>query len=137
MRNPIVAVDFDGVIAEYHGWRGVGVYGSPVPGAVKALQELAKAGWDIVIWTCRAEDDLIADYLEDFNIPYTAINQRVENFTVGSPKIYADAYVDDKGIYFDMEDPIDSWKRALTRLKEIEEKELEEEDDMEDLQGQI
>lgn len=126
MRNPIVAVDFDGVIAEFHDWRGVGVYGPPVAGAIKALQELASAGWDIVIWTCRSEDDLIADYLNDWSIPFTAINQRVENFTAGSPKIYADAYIDDRGISFDMEDPFYSWAKALARLKEIERKELED-----------
>lgn len=41
MRNPIICVDFDGVIHSYKsGWQGVGVISDePVPGAIKWLED--------------------------------------------------------------------------------------------------
>ncbi len=42
-----IAVDFDGVIAEYDGWKGRGVLGPPRKDVVEALQELYTEGlWD-------------------------------------------------------------------------------------------
>lgn len=55
-----LAVDFDGVIANYDGWNG------PV---VKALCDLSAEGWKIVVYSTRGEDE-IRGYLARHIIPY-------------------------------------------------------------------
>jgi hypothetical protein len=42
-----IAVDFDGVIAEYDGWRGIGVLGAPQSDVVKALDRQASS---FLVW---------------------------------------------------------------------------------------
>jgi hypothetical protein len=41
-------VDFDGVIAEYDGWRGIGVLGAPQSDVVKALDALRPEGYNTI-----------------------------------------------------------------------------------------
>lgn len=48
-----VAIDVDGVLASYDGWRGLDHYGEPIAGAVAFTQRLREAGWKIIIHTCR------------------------------------------------------------------------------------
>ncbi len=54
VKRGIVAIDFDGVLNEYHGWfvdrnatRG------PVPGALEFVRRLIDHGYEPVIFTCR------------------------------------------------------------------------------------
>ena len=46
-----IAVDFDGVIAEYDGYKGPGVLGDPRQDVREALRELRSEGWKIIIHT--------------------------------------------------------------------------------------
>lgn len=112
-RIPTICVDFDGTIADYSaGFQGEGIYGSPLPGAKEALDQLKEEGWEIIIFTCRNEVDKIARYLDEHGIPYDYINK--QNTTTGSPKPHADVYIDDRAVAFDGD-----WHAAYHTVREF------------------
>lgn len=118
-RPPTIAVDLDGVICDYSkGWRGVGNFGSVLPDAKEKMQQLKKEGWHIVIFTCRAEHALIADFLRREGIPFDQINKN-ENIPgevpgYGLEKVIADVYLDDRAIHFDGD-----WNHALRDIHRL------------------
>jgi len=93
-----IAVDFDGVIADYDGWQGAGVLGQPRLDVVEALRVLSREGWKIVIHTTRGQDE-IAAYLEHHAIPYDEVNRNSDYQTQG-PKPVADVYWDDRALRY-------------------------------------
>lgn len=96
----IVAIDFDGTLAEYDGWRGKGVFGQPVKGAVTSCWALAEMGCTLVVWTCRHREELaIHKWLVDNGFPrFHGVNCDVSGLPDRSPKIVADVYVDDRAV---------------------------------------
>jgi hypothetical protein len=48
-----IAVDFDGTLSEYHGFRGVGVYGPPVPAMLERVKKWISEDIEVVIFTAR------------------------------------------------------------------------------------
>jgi hypothetical protein len=93
-----IGVDFDGVIAEYDGWKGVGVLGTPRSDVRGALLALQAEGWKIVIHTTRGEVE-IADYLAHHEIPYDEINRNSDYTTLGHKPV-ADVYWDDRAVRY-------------------------------------
>lgn len=94
-----MAVDFDGVIAQYDRWKGHNVFGSPIRGAVKYLKKLHSEGWIIVIWTTRPVTMNLKFYLREFGIPVDAINKDVKNwYNDLNHKIFAHVFLDDRDI---------------------------------------
>lgn len=93
-----IAVDFDGVIAEYSGWRGPGILGEPRNDVIRALRELQAEGWKIVIHTTRGEQE-ITGYLTEHKIPHDEINQNRDYRTQGSKPV-ADIYWDDRAVCY-------------------------------------
>ena len=93
-----IAVDFDGVIAEYDGYKGAGVLGNPRPDVVEALRVLNGEGWKIVIHTTRGQKE-IAAYLEQHGIPCDEVNRNSDYQTQG-PKPVADVYWDDRALCY-------------------------------------
>src|SRR5271156_2803127 len=91
-----IAVDFDGVIAEYDGYKGPTVLGRPRKDVVEALRELRAEGWKIVVHTTRGEQE-IGGYLAQHDIVYDEIN-RNSDYKTGGPKPVADLYWDDRAI---------------------------------------
>lgn len=51
-----VAIDLDGVLAKYQGWRGLDHIGAPYSGAVDFVESLI-ADFDVVIHTARVNPD--------------------------------------------------------------------------------
>ena len=98
----IIAVDFDGVIAEYDGWKGRGVFGKPMVGVSQGLTYLMANGHQIMVYTCRSEVDEVEKYLKKYRIPYDYINHCPENDNqnLHPAKQYADVYIDDRGVCF-------------------------------------
>jgi len=100
-----VAVDLDGVLAQYDGWKGVEHIGDPIPGAVqftKQLQEIAR----VVIFTTRTNAD---PKISERNESVEMLTQRVklwldahgfayDEIYVGQGKPLAAAYVDDRAV---------------------------------------
>jgi len=97
---PTLAVDFDGTIAHYKGWAGRGVFLPPLPGAADALRALKEQGWNIVVFTCRTEEDELRAYLVAHGIPFDAINVGLDPSMECSGKVYADIYLDDRAVTF-------------------------------------
>ncbi len=93
-----IAVDFDGVIAEYIGWRGNGVLGAPRPDVVKALGRLRSEGWKVIVHSARGEDE-IAGYLVQHGIPHDEINRNSDYQTSGAKPV-ADVYWDDRAVCY-------------------------------------
>lgn len=110
----IIAIDFDGVINNYAGYKGKGVFEDPVPGAALSIQTLKSVGHTIIINTTRSETWLVEEYLVKYGIPFHHINYNPENAKrhLSPAKIIADVYIDDRNICFN-----GSW---LDCLKDLE-----------------
>lgn len=88
-----IAVDFDGVLHSYEkGWQDGEIYGTPVPGALEAIQKLRSRGYWIVVHTAMARDPhTVYKWLLNHGIYVDAV-------TILKPA--AVAYIDDRGIRF-------------------------------------
>ena len=100
-RNMIVAVDFDGTIVE-HRYPSIG---DLIPGSIDYLKKLKDAGIKLVLWTCRAEEDLnqAVEFCRSHGIEFDAVNKDISNIGLSgaiSPKIYADFYIDDRAMLY-------------------------------------
>jgi len=97
-----LCVDFDGVIAKYDKWQGKGIFGSPIPRAIKVIRLLKKEGWKIIVHTTRLEVHQIREYLNGWEIPFDFINHNPENLAQDCHpcKPLADVYLDDRAIQF-------------------------------------
>lgn len=51
-----VAVDLDGTLAEYNGFKGAGIIGAPIPKMLERVKRWLSAGVDVRIFTARAHD---------------------------------------------------------------------------------
>ena len=97
IRRLTVAVDFDGVIADYDGWDGVTNPGTPRIDVISALRRLRSEGWKIIIYTSRSGVDLI-EYLIKNEIPFDEINANSDYETMGKP--VATVYWDDRAVCY-------------------------------------
>lgn len=97
-RMQTIAVDFDGVIAEYDGWKGTTVLGSPRKDVVRVLHTLRSEGWKIIIHTTRSALE-ISEYLVLHSIPYDEINQNSSYQNAGSKPV-ATIYWDDRALRY-------------------------------------
>lgn len=107
-----VAMDLDGTLAQYNGWKGEEVIGDLLPGAREAMQSLKDAGTQVIIFTTRGRTDLIKAWLEKNRVPYDHINQNPDQPKGTSGKILADVYVDDRALHFQGD-----WAKTLNELK--------------------
>lgn len=97
-RQLTIAVDFDGVLAEYDGWKGNGVLGTPRKDVVEVLRILRGDGWKIVIHTTRSETE-ISGYLALHEIPFDEINRNSAYNNPGSKPV-ATIYWDDRSLCY-------------------------------------
>lgn len=69
----VIALDLDGTLAEYHGWKGVDHIGKIIPRMAKRLSGWIAAGHKVVIYTARANDKgaipYIKAYLKEHGFP--------------------------------------------------------------------
>lgn len=101
-RPKVVAMDLDGTILEQ---RPFPELGPPMPGIQDELALLKQMGWEIALWTCRDEEFYadIQEHLTANGVPFDYINENPHEAPSTSPKIYADVYVDDRGLQFEGE----------------------------------
>jgi hypothetical protein len=97
----IIAIDFDGTIVEDQ----FPEIGKLMPGAKEAINELYHSGdVTIIIWTCRNGINMLraVEFLAREGIKYHYINQscpdNVRKYGSDTRKVYADIYIDDKGL---------------------------------------
>jgi hydroxymethylpyrimidine pyrophosphatase-like HAD family hydrolase len=89
-----IAVDFDGVIADYDEWKGNEVSGPPREDVIATLQVLRSEGWKIVIYSTRGTEE-IRPYLIKNGVPFDEINQNSSYQTKGVKPV-ATVYWDDR-----------------------------------------
>jgi hypothetical protein len=108
----ILAVDFDDTIATNDRWPEIG---APKEGVREALTQLIEK-FEIIIYTCRTNLSSrhrdysiksIKEYMATHRIPYDRLDLGLEG------KVYADFYVDDKGVAFE-----DNWPELAEALTE-------------------
>ena len=97
-RRRTVAVDFDGVIADYDGWKGAHSLGAPRPDVIAALQQLRAEGWKIIVHTTRGAES-IRRYLIDADVPFDELNQNSDYQTAGHKPV-ATVYWDDRAVCY-------------------------------------
>lgn len=122
MQDPVIpkktlAVDFDGVISYYSGFKGKGVFGPPIKGCREMLNELIRNEWIIIINTTRSEEQDIKTYLKFHGIPYHHINYNPENdqLQLSKTKVVAHVYLDDRAVRFNGD-----WKEAAQQIMNFE-----------------
>lgn len=113
--SKVVAIDFDGVIHSFeHGFHDGTIYGTPLPGAQKAL-EYFSTNYTIILFTAKAKPDrplvngktgveLVWEWLKKYNL-----DSYIHQITAEKPR--AICYIDDKGIRFT------NWEQTLTDFK--------------------
>jgi hypothetical protein len=95
----IICIDFDGTIVE-HAFPKVG---KPMPQAVEVIKELKKAGYVLVLWTCREGkylDDAIK-FCKNNKLEFDAYNETPMNCEFrpeGGRKAYGTYYIDDRNL---------------------------------------
>jgi len=96
----VIAFDFDGTLAG-HGYPQIGPIQLDTFGSAIALKKL---GCEIVLWTCR-HGELLANAVQwcaDRGLEFDAVNTESPGTRKWkkyiSRKIYADIYVDDRGL---------------------------------------
>jgi hypothetical protein len=97
-RPKVLALDLDGTLLKHEKYPR---YGTPLDGWKEELDALRQAGVKIAVWTCRnaEEYDTIRKHLAEHDIEIDYINENPhEEQPSTSPKIYADWYVDDRGV---------------------------------------
>jgi len=113
--NPVLAIDFDGTIVG-HNYPSIGRI---KPNAKLVINKLRSLGFIIIIWSVRDTEDVYAaqDFLRASEIKYDHFNENStwfwnrlkEDMRFGKAyyeprKIYADMYIDDRGMGF-----VDDW----------------------------
>lgn len=109
----IVCVDLDGTIAHYTEWRGESHFGEIINGVKEALITLREKGWLIIIYTTRANKEIIAKFLNKNELVFDHINEnpfQPENAIGGKP--FADVYIDDRAIQFNGD-----WQQIISEIE--------------------
>lgn len=101
MNEKIVAIDFDGKIVK-KAWPEIGEF---KPYAKSALKNIKKAGWIMILDTCRTGKYLkeAIDFLESNGIYFDLYNEnhpeRIKLYGSDCRKISADYYIDDQQLF--------------------------------------
>lgn len=100
----ILAIDFDGTIVE----QNYPEMGALRENAKEVINRLYDEGHTILIWTVRSRTDQavqkMKNFLDENQIKYHTINENADSilndptWSDFSRKIYADLYIDDRGI---------------------------------------
>ncbi len=91
----VIALDFDGVLHNEHNVAPGYKMGTPITGALAAVELLKQQGHELVIYSCRGNEPrslrAMQDWLKYFRFPAMRV-------AIGKPN--ADYYIDDRAIKF-------------------------------------
>ncbi|HEX6278550.1 MAG TPA: hypothetical protein VFZ49_00925 [Pyrinomonadaceae bacterium] len=124
-----VALDLDGVLAEYHGWEGSDHIGPPLPGALEFAKSIANLA-DIVIFTSRCAEEAGADseFIQTMNAGQMRVN--IINWLekhgfpfvdvyVGQGKPRVSAFIDDRAVVCSPQYDEDAYAEAEKNLRAL------------------
>lgn len=98
-----VCLDFDGVLADYHGWKGEDTLDPPYPGARDFVDRVLAAGYIVVVHTTRNRNRIYGWLFEYGFPPHILVT------TGRKPK--ALVYIDDRAHRFD-----GNWQAAFEAI---------------------
>ncbi len=120
----LIAVDLDGVLAQYDGWKGIDQIGDPMPNAAKFIRALMTLG-SVMIYSTRTCPDqnhgrdaeelaqYVTSWLRKHEIPYDSV-------WVGDGKPAAVAYIDDRAVTCrPADDGITAYAEALLAVQKL------------------
>lgn len=109
-RNRIIAIDLDGTLARYDGWKGLDHIGDPLPGAVQMVNALVEeepnAAWqdEVIVFTTRMNTkinpgtiDKLGEHISNW-LEHWGFSDKVRVYA-GPGKPLADMYVDDRAFH--------------------------------------
>ena len=107
MKNeyPVIAVDFDGVLNKYSGWKGENDLSVPQSSVKYFLEELNK-DYSVIIFTAR-DTDKVEEWFKKYEL-----DKYILHITNMKPR--AVAYIDDRAINYD-----GNYKKVLNKLKDF------------------
>ena len=106
MDDKWIAVDFDGVLAKYEGWKGFDVFGEPNLVMIEVLDELYEQGFKIAIFTTRQYTPKMVDWLKKNKVKYHGFNHSINpnnGYFMGDKKIFYQCILDDRGVHYKMD----------------------------------
>ena len=103
-----VAIDFDGVLADYHGWKGENTLDPPFPGAQEFVLRVLEAGYQVIIHTTR-NPGRVRQWFYNYRFP-VGLAQAI---TVSNTKPKAMVYIDDRGFRF-----TGDWEAAFQAIEQ-------------------
>lgn len=118
-----ICVELDGVLAMNEGKQSMEHIGEPHPEAKRFLQEIGKMG-SIVIFSRRCCDtpnggyhldeqvEIVEDWLRKHDLPYDYVYS-------GRGKIVADAYVDDRSVFCDINSCFPSYEQVIQEVRNL------------------
>lgn len=104
-KRPLIAIDFDGVMNKYKGWKGEKVLYKPQNNLLNFIRKVYK-DYDITVFTCR-DVKSVYEWLEEYNIRDYVV-------AVTNLKPQAVVYIDDRAIRFNGD-----YEEVLSELKEF------------------
>jgi len=98
-----LAIDLDGVLASFDGWKGEGHIGPPLDGLRAFLDEMQDMGWEFVIYTARRSRGEVARWLVAHGLAEYFGGKQGPHGTaaIAGYKPHADVYLDDRAMRFD------------------------------------
>lgn len=98
------AIDWDGTVVQDKQFPNIG---EPKPNAINVMKRMLAEGGRIIIWTCRGgerQEQGIRAKLNEHGVYDFIVNDHFEDekeYWTGqmSPKVFADVYIDDRGIH--------------------------------------
>lgn len=101
MNKKTCVMDFDGVLAEYHGF-GDGQIGKPLELGIKLAERLHDEGFEIVVQSCRisywADDGMKMGRINSIQRWLVAYLPIAELY-LGEGKAFGHVYIDDRGVH--------------------------------------
>lgn len=124
MKQKKYVIDLDGTLAYWEsGFDDLTKIGDPLPGAVEFVNELAKDGSKITIFTRRMAGD-ITEGLKDFHKMYSLIRDWLDkhgfiwhDIYSGPGKPDGTAFIDDRGVACRPQDNPNAYAEALVYVK--------------------
>lgn len=99
-----IAVDLDGVIFKYDGWKGIDYYGEPIEGVRKSLRYLKYSmGYRIEIYTNRLNKENNKGYSNTQlrrKVARALLKHKIPFDGIALAKPLAEFYIDDRAIRF-------------------------------------
>jgi hypothetical protein len=96
---PVIAFDFDGVLAQYHGFVAKDDVQEPNPEVLKAIHLLKEKGCKILLHSTRG-DEFLKKYCKRFAIPVDYINRRPDLEGENPGKPIATVYIDNRALNY-------------------------------------